>query len=151
MLGVRVLGELTIELDGHEIEPPPSRRARSLLGLVGGDRRVHSRSQLAARFWPDVLDESARTSLRGALSALRKALGPGAAGLVVAVRDGLSLAGEELVWTDVAQFDSLLAAGRLEDTLELCRGELLEGLDDDWVLQARDEHRERVAAVLGRL
>jgi class 3 adenylate cyclase len=151
MLGVRVLGELAIELDGREIEPPTSRRARSLLGLLVVDRRVHLRSQLAARFWPDVLDESARTSLRGALSTLRKALGPGGDQLVVAVRDGIALGGERLVWTDYAEFDSLIGAGRLDEALALRRGELLEGLDDDWVLQARDEHRDRIAGVLARL
>jgi class 3 adenylate cyclase len=148
MLGVRVLGELTIDVDGREIEPPTSRRARSLLGLLAVDRRPHSRSQLAARFWPDVLDESARTSLRGALSALRRSLGPGADRYIVAARDTLALADQELIWTDLAEFDSLLAAGRLEDALALCRGELLEGLDDEWVYEARDEHRDRVAKAL---
>src|SRR2546423_282897 len=75
MLRVRVLGELGLELDGEPLELPASRRARSLLGLLAVERRAHPRGQLAARFWPDVLDESARTSLRSALSALRKALG----------------------------------------------------------------------------
>ena len=36
------------------------------------------RGRLAARFWPDVLDESARASLRVALTELRQALGPAA-------------------------------------------------------------------------
>ena len=71
-----MLGELAIELDGTALEPPPSKRARALLGWLALDRRMHARSGLAARFWPDVLDESARTSLRSALSALRRALGP---------------------------------------------------------------------------
>ena len=78
MLRVGVLGELELELDGERLQLPASRRARSLLGLLALERRTHPRSELAARFWPDVLDESARTSLRGALAAARKALGPAA-------------------------------------------------------------------------
>jgi hypothetical protein len=74
MVRVRVLGELALEVDGNAVELPASRRARSLLGLLAVERRGHARSQVAARFWPEVLDESARTSLRSALSALRKAL-----------------------------------------------------------------------------
>ncbi|MBV9309720.1 MAG: hypothetical protein JOZ73_02755, partial [Solirubrobacterales bacterium] len=66
MLRLRLLGDLEIELDGDAIEPPSSRRARALLGWLALERRMHLRSQLAARFWPDVLDESARTSLRSA-------------------------------------------------------------------------------------
>jgi DNA-binding SARP family transcriptional activator len=151
MLRVRLLGDLRVEVDGTAVEPPASRRARSLLGWLALDRRMHSRSFLAARFWPDVLDESARTSLRSALSALRRALGPGSERYVIATRDEVGLAGEQLVWTDVAEFDRCVASELPEEALELCRGELLAGVDDDWVYERRDEHRDRVAKVLGRL
>jgi DNA-binding SARP family transcriptional activator len=35
---------------------------------------MHARAELAASFWPDVLDESARASLRTAVHDLRRAL-----------------------------------------------------------------------------
>src|SRR4051794_9461992 len=104
MLRVRLLGELAVEVDGSPVEPPASRRARSLLAWLAIDRRMHSRSALAARFWPDVLDESARTSLRSALAALRRALGPESERYLISSRDDVGLAGDELVWTDVAAF-----------------------------------------------
>src|SRR3954469_11281392 len=148
MVRVRVLGELALEVDGTDVELPASRRARSLLGLLAVERRAHPRSQLAARFWPDVLDESARTSLRSALSALRKALGPEADRCLVADRDTVALAGRDLVATDLSDFEALLRDGRVDEALALSRGELLEGLDDDWVHERRDEHRERVAQAL---
>ena len=151
MLRVRLLGQLAIELDGTDVEPPSSRRARALLAWLALDRGVHSRSALAARFWPDVLDASARTSLRSALSALRKALGPGGEQYLIAGRDGVGLAGESLVWTDVGEFERAVAEGRLEEALTLSQRELLAGLDDDWVYERRDEHRDRVADVLARL
>lgn len=149
MLRIRVLGELGLELDGTALEPPSSRRARSLLGLLALERRMHARTELAARFWPDVLDESARTSLRSALSAARRALGPEADHHLLATRESVGLADE--VWTDAAEFDRLVDAGRWAEAIQLSRGGLLTGLDDDWVLEARDEWRERVATVLARL
>ncbi len=151
MLRVRVLGDLTIEVDGRTVEPPSSRRARALLGLLVVDRRMHPRSTLGARFWPDVLDESARTSLRSALSALRRTLGPGSEQYLIASRDEVGLAGDAFVWTDLAEFERRVAEGRPEDALVVSRGELLAGLDDDWVYECRDEHRDRVAGVLARL
>lgn len=149
MLSVRVLGELALELDENPVDPPASRRARSLLGLLALDHHLHARSELAARFWPDVLDESARTSLRSALSALRRSLGPAAERYLVATRERVGLTDD--VWTDAAAFEQLAAAGRLQDAIELYRGNLLAGLDDDWVFAARDEWRERAAGVLTSL
>src|SRR3954452_14913617 len=149
MLRVGVLGELELELDGGRLEPPASRRARSLLGLLALDRRLHPRAQLAARFWPDVLDESARTSLRSALAALRRSLGPEADRFLVATRERAGLTNE--VETDVAELERLRAAGRLEEAMALSRGELLSGLDDDWVLVARDEWRQKIEGVLSEL
>src|SRR6187200_1884666 len=106
MLHVRVLGELELQLDGVPVEPPASRRARSLLALLALEHRPHARSQLAARFWPDVLDESARTSLRSALAALRRALGPDAERYLVATRERAGLSDD--VTTDAAEFERLL-------------------------------------------
>jgi len=151
MLRVKLLGEITLEVDDERLELPSSRRARSLLGVLALERRTHPRGQLAARFWPDVLDESARTSLRSALSALRRALGADADRYLLCTRDTVALAGPDHVWTDIDELDRLLGEGRLDDALELCRGDLLEDLEDDWVYERRDEHRARVLALLERM
>ncbi len=149
MLSVRVLGELALELDEVPVAPPAGRGARALLGLLAIDRRLHARAQLAARLWPDVLDDSARTSLRSALAALRRSLGPDADHYLVATRERVGL--REDVWTDTAAFEQLAAAGRLQEAIDLYRGDLLSGANDDWVLTTRDEWRERAAVVLARL
>jgi DNA-binding SARP family transcriptional activator/class 3 adenylate cyclase len=151
MLRLKLLGELTLEVDGVRQELPASRRACSLLGVLALERRAHPRGQLAARFWPDVLDESARTSLRSALSALRRALGADADRYLLATREAVALAGPDQVWTDVGEFEQFLTEGQLEDALELARGELLADLDDDWVYERRDEHRASVVALLERM
>jgi len=149
MLRVRVLGDLALELDGEPLEPPPSRRACELLGWLALNPGAHPRSDLAARFWPDVLDSSARASLRTALHELRRALGPAEAS-VVATRERVGLA-DEGVWVDARAVRELAAAGRGEEALALATGEPLAGLDEDWVHAARDEHRELVVATLEAL
>jgi DNA-binding SARP family transcriptional activator len=146
MLRVRLLGELALEADGTPVKAPAGRRARALLGYLALHPGPHPRAALAARFWPDVLDESARTSLRGALADIRRAIGPAH---LVATRESAGLAGDP--WTDAAAFAALVAAGRDAEALELCRGDLLAGLDDDWIVAARDEHRDARSAALARL
>jgi DNA-binding SARP family transcriptional activator len=151
MLRVRLLGELTIEADEAVIDVPPGRPVRTLLGWLALHPGVHARSTVAGTLWPDVLEESARRSLRNALSVLRQSLPANAANAIIATRETVGLADEPQLRVDVQAFDQLATAGRAEEALELCRGELLAGLDDDWVLRARDEHRERRSRLLAAL
>jgi DNA-binding SARP family transcriptional activator len=151
MLRVRVLGELEIEGSGSPIELTGSWRARSLLAWLAMNPGSHPRSDLAARFWPDVLDASARASLRNGLWALRRALGPDAAEALVATRERVGLRGPPSVWVDMIAFGECLASGRLDEAVELCDGELLAGLDEEWVHEHRDAHRARVSELLERL
>ena len=146
MLQVRVLGDLGLERDGVQLTPPRRRPARALLGWLALHPGAQARSTVAARLWPNVLDESARTSLRTSLSALRAVIGDDA---LLATRERVGLADGVLV--DWVEFERMLAGGRALDALELCRGDLLSGLDEDWVLIARGEHRERVADALATL
>jgi DNA-binding SARP family transcriptional activator len=150
MLRIRVLGELSVEADGVALEPPTGRPARALLGWLALHPGVHARSTVAGTLWPDVLEESSRRSLRNALSLARRALGS-SGGALVATRETIALSAEPDVWVDVRAFDQLAAARQHEAALEVCRGELLAGLDDDWVLSARDRHRERQAELLAAL
>jgi DNA-binding SARP family transcriptional activator/RecA/RadA recombinase len=149
MLRVQLLGPMKVELDGRPVEPPKSRRAWSLLAYLALHPGAHRRGELAARFWPDVLDSSARQSLRSAIWALRQALGPGAS-LLVSSRDEVGLRPAE-VWVDALEFGRLLRAGRYQDALELGDGELLAGFGDDWALQDRAAHRDQVSDALEAL
>ena len=144
-----VLGRFAIEADRVVVEPPRSSRARSLLAWLVLHPGPHPRSRLAARFWPEVLDSSARASLRVALSELRAALGS-TADCFTADRSQVGLVADR-VWVDALAFAELEARGELEAALELSRGELLPELDDDWVLEARDDHAAAVVDVLARL
>src|SRR5690349_15612742 len=142
MLRVRVLGGLALEADGRPLPVPASRPARELLAWLALHPGGHPRLELASRFWPDVLETSARASLRTALHELRRAIGEDA---VVADRELVGLAGEP--WVDMLAVRALPA----EEALTLCAGDALPGLDRDWAIAARDEHRELVAGLLAGL
>ena len=149
MLRIRLLGELAVELDGEALPAPSSRPARALLGWLALHPGMHRRAQLAARLWPDVLDTSARASLRTTLHALRVALGSGGARHLLAAREEVGLSGD--VWVDLHAFEALVERGELAEALALRAGELLAGFEEDWAWQARDRHREAVGDALERL
>jgi DNA-binding SARP family transcriptional activator/pimeloyl-ACP methyl ester carboxylesterase len=139
MVRVCVLGGLRVEGDDGDVALPPSHKARLLLGMLAVERRVHGRSELAGRLWPDVREDSARASLRNALAQLRGALGEYADRVLVADgAGGLALAGG--VATDLEMDDP---------APDLDPQRLLAGFDDDWVQQRRDDLRDRLVAAVG--
>ena len=98
VLRARLSGALEVELDGAAIDSPARRRPWALFAYLALVGRPVSRAELASMFWPDVLDQSARASLRSALWALRREIG-----------DRLLVDGEYValddVWVDVREFD----------------------------------------------
>ena len=144
MLRVRLMGALEVELDGAVIDSPPSQRPWAVFAYLALSPRPVSRAELAERFWPDVLDQSARASLRSALWTLRRQLG---ASLAVD-RERIAL---HDVWIDTREFDRLAEADAREEALALYEGELLEGMEDEWALSARVDLRDRVIAMLEHL
>jgi DNA-binding SARP family transcriptional activator len=145
MVRLHLFGDLRLEVDGSDVALASlSRKPRLLLAILAIERRVHGRSELAGRLWPDVREDSARVSLRTALSQVRAAVGPSSSLVLRGERaGGIALAAE--VSTDLDDVQRLLVAGEPEEALERCSAELLPGLDDDWVLEQRDELRDRLA------
>jgi DNA-binding SARP family transcriptional activator len=80
MVDVRVLGALTISVDGAVLELPADARARELVAWLALHPGLHSRSRLAGLLRPDVAEEHARKTLRDAVYELRRMLpaAPGA-------------------------------------------------------------------------
>jgi DNA-binding SARP family transcriptional activator len=131
MARVFVLGELRLEADGRALDRIGSRRARSLLGWLTVHPGLHPRARVAAVFWPDVLDASARLSLRTTLATLRRELDEqDAGGLVTATRERLGVQPGPDVWIDLHAFERLVSKGELEQAAALCNGELLGDQDD---------------------
>jgi DNA-binding SARP family transcriptional activator len=151
MLRISLVGELRVDLDGRRLEKIASGRVRSLLAWLAYHPGLHPRTRVAAVFWPDVLESSARASLRTTLAMLRRALGEEGARHVVAGRDRVGIEDGQDVWIDVREVDRLVEHGRRDEALALCDGDLLTDLDDDWVLEERRTHRDRVADLLVEL
>jgi DNA-binding SARP family transcriptional activator len=96
MLRIRVLGKLELELDGEPLSIPRGRRLQSLLAWLVLHPGLRDRGEVAGSLWPDVLDESARASLRGALALLRRELGEEASRYVVATRERVGISPDAL-------------------------------------------------------
>ena len=146
MLRVRLVGALALEFDGAPLAAPRAAAARALLAYLALNPGPQPRGELAGRFWPEVLDESARQSLRNALWVLRRDLGPAGDAIEVG-GDGLALT--DGVEVDARELDAALERGDVAAAAELAeRGELLHGFEDEWALAARDERRDRLGAAL---
>ncbi|WP_165865681.1 ATP-binding protein [Vallicoccus soli] len=148
MVALRLLGRLELAADGEPVALPASRRARALLAWLALHPGPRTRAEAASALWPDVLDATARTSLRGALAELRRS---GAGPVVVAGREDLRL--REDVEVDVRRVAELTAAGRWEEALGLDAGPLLPGPPlvpgaEEWLEPHRDEHRARLLEAL---
>ena len=149
MLVVRLLGGLAVTDEGTTVAAPRG-RCGALLAWLAVHPGMQPRGRVAARLWPDVMDESARRSLRTALGDLRGELGAVAGRQLLATRDEVGLGGD--IRVDVRDFVAAAADGRLEEALEIgSAGELLPGLDQEWVYEAREAHELRLAEVIERL
>jgi DNA-binding SARP family transcriptional activator len=87
--------------------------------------RLSRRDTLVALLWPELDNAHARGALRFELSRLRHALGCEAV-----CGGGTEAVGvnPERIWCDASAFEAALDGGRLEDALELWRGDFLPGL-----------------------
>jgi DNA-binding SARP family transcriptional activator len=152
MLRIAVLGRLALEQDERPLSLPVGRPARILLGWLALHPGAHSRAAVAAELWPDVLDESARGSLRVALVDLRRALGEAAERALRATRDQIGLIDSGELEVDARRFTALVEAGMRREALGLWRGELLDGLEaGDWLVELRDEYRDQRSRALAAL
>ena len=155
MLSAWLFGEFRVEVDGRAMSSTSGLRPRSLLAYLLLNPGPHPRARLAGRFWPDVLDTSARASLRSALWAVREALERvGAEPYLAADRSHVGIAGDLPRSVDAEEFGRLAALGdreSLEAAVALARGPLLADLADEWALEAQDAHRDRLVTALERL
>ncbi len=144
-VSVRVLGDIRVEVDGSTIALPESTRAVALLGWLATHPGSRSRSEIASAMWPDVSDAAARSSVRTALWALRRAFGQHADTVLDTSRNRIGLRNVEV---DLGYFDDLLARGCIDEALAVSSGDLLAGLADEWAILAREAHRDKIIELL---
>jgi DNA-binding SARP family transcriptional activator len=153
MIELRTLGALDLrgpdDADCGMVLNQPKRLGLLAYLAIASPRRFHRRDALLALFWPDLDSERARAALRRSLYFLRRALGADC--IVGRGEEEVGLA-ETAVWCDAAAFDAAIAAGRLDEALDLYRGELLEGFYvsgapdyERWLERERARLRERAS------
>ncbi|MGR9556477.1 AfsR/SARP family transcriptional regulator (plasmid) [Rhizobium leguminosarum] len=157
MLSVRMLGVLSIAVDGKRVPDNLGSTCRLLSGfLLEFSGRVHRREQLADQFWGHLEPMRARAALNTALWRLRRLLARDS-------RSGggqnLRTAGSEVIleptpWLDVDTQRFAAVVGRvlqspdaldpdancreLEAAIASYGGPFLEGEDADWILVERE-------------
>jgi predicted ATPase/DNA-binding SARP family transcriptional activator len=125
--------------------------------------RPHSREGLIEMLWPEAEPEAGQTSLRTALSSLRRQLEPPAVppGSVLAATRSQVRLNAAAISTDTAEFEAALRTARAARTeereapliraLELYRGPLLPGGYEDWILTERERLETAFLDALGAL
>ena len=143
-LSLSLLGPFQVTLDGEQITGFQSNKARALLAYLAVEAdQPHHREALAGLLWPDIPNRDALSSLRYALSRLRRAVGDrtqaegqdGEPSFLLVTRNILQFNTASDHWLDVAAFTEMVevdstdssAAEKLEQAVALCQGSFLEG------------------------
>ena len=156
---LRLLGEVSVHVDGRPVDLGPARQRCMLAALAVEADRVVPVDRLVERVWGADVPRRGRATLHSYISRLRQALA-GADGVTIVRRSGgyyLATDATEPV-VDLRRFrdlcararadaDDALAARLLTEALGWWRGEALTGLDGEWAEAERDRlEGERRAA-----
>lgn len=151
MLEIRTFGGLSLEVNGQPIRDMGSRKAEALLAYLAVEGRQQNRNVLAALFWPESPEDHAATSLRVALSILRKKLG---AYLDIS-RDTVGIKPDARIYLDLSDLARKLARGDVEQALEIYQGDFLQGSNvrdssefEDWLRLEQERVRGSIISAL---
>jgi DNA-binding SARP family transcriptional activator len=155
-LRISLLGVMRVSLGAESVEDKMYRPVKGLLAFLVLFRRVHAREVLLDLFWGNNTENRARKCLNTALWRLRKVIEPGGVpGGTFLITTSMGKVGFNRLSNyrlDVAEFENHtqkaltkpyqeLTAGdarKLENALNLYKGNLLEGFYDDWALRERE-------------
>jgi WD40 repeat protein/DNA-binding SARP family transcriptional activator len=150
-LQLQFFGTFHAALDQKPIVQLRSARIQALLAyLVLEAQQAHRRETLAAYFWPDEPEQSAKQNLRQALYQLRQLLGEQdeptatAAPFLVVKRDTVQFNPASSYDLDVRRFHTYLQQAQWQAAIALYQGELLTGLTSnseffgEWLLLQRE-------------
>lgn len=96
-LEIRLLGGLSLTLDGEPLTKFNSRKAEALLAYLAFTKRPLSRTELAYLFWGDSDEEQSRSNLRRTLSELRRQTDD----WLIITRDTIAFNLDSNYWLDV--------------------------------------------------
>jgi DNA-binding SARP family transcriptional activator len=156
-LRLELLGDLLIRSGDGTLVTIAARKSQALLAYLSMKPSQHvSREKLAGLLWSSTGPDQARQSLRQTLSTVRKELSQIAPEQKMLIEEGDLLSLDPSVTCDVAELESLTAAGTeaaLASAIDLYRGDFLDGFHineerfDQFVVGERDRlHRLAVRA-----
>ena len=167
VLRVRMLGGLRIADGEQPLHSLGSSKVQELFCyLLLHRHRPHPRETIAALLWGDVPTAHSKKYLRQALWQLQAALNPTTASSLLSTdADMLSVDPDWDVWLDVDVLEQALArtegrqghllnretAEALSETVDLYKGDLLEGWYQDWCLCERERLQNMFLAMLDKL
>jgi DNA-binding SARP family transcriptional activator len=172
-LALSLLGPLRVMHNDQPVSSFGYAKVRALLAYLAVEDRPHGRDALAAFLWPAQPAAAARSSLRVALTTLRRALGDQAnpVPFLIVMRDSVQINPVSAIRLDVTLFTDLLhpsvlhihSAGtlcpacvaRVTEAVSLYRGDFLQQLEvrdsaafEEWVTLWRERlHREALDAL----
>ena len=161
-LRVHLLGSFRLLHRDEAVTGFDQARLQELLAYLLLHRNVPvPRQQLAFLFWPDSVEEQARTNFRNLWHRLRRAL-PDADHLLLTDDLSVQWRGDDACWLDVAAFEKGLQRARadlapdeqiasLEEAVAVYGGELLPGCYSEWLLAERDRLAQAYGAALEQL
>ncbi|MEJ2749818.1 MAG: BTAD domain-containing putative transcriptional regulator, partial [Anaerolineae bacterium] len=171
-LCIRLLGQVTIMLEGSQVTELPSRTAEALLIYLVCQQRPFAREVLADLLWDDRPQQQALANLRSILSSLRRVFGS----YMIITRQTVAFNHDSDYFLDVAQFERLLDTERLEtgdypttrlpnyettrlqNAIALYRGDFLDGFYlrnrrgfEEWTAVQRERWRRKAILALRQL
>jgi DNA-binding transcriptional activator of the SARP family len=170
-LKIHLFGKFNIESDEQSLSGFNGCKVQELFSYLLLYRdRPHARESLAGLLWGDSTTEKSKKYLRQSLWHLQAALETGggqeASGKSLSVEhDWVQLNTNPSMWLDISVFEqayklvqgvhphdlSPAVAERLQATVELYRGDLLEGWYQDWCLYERELFQNKYLMMLDKL
>src|SRR4030042_92907 len=123
MLEIRTWGGLKLKVDDRALTDLGSHKAEAILIYVAVGGGSCNRNVIASLLWPNSSESQALTSLRVALSLLRKDLDD----YIAVSRDRVELKPGAEISLDVTDLELKLAGGEVEGALEIYQGDFLQG------------------------
>ena len=166
LLKIRLFGNVELCHGTERLPDFPTQKSRALFALLVLRRdRLFSRDRLANDFWADLAEERAKKCLSTDLWRIRIILKRGGFepdDYIKIHNDGVGFNGSAKYWLDISTFEQHLdTVGRMPPeqigekerncllaSIELYRGDLLDGIYDDWCLVHRESLRAQYLSAL---
>ncbi len=151
---ISLLGEIRLECENQSIALPRRESLQRLFArLVLLSGQPQSRKGLAFSLWPDQTESESLANLRRHLYLLRNFLPPAAQEFLLIAPQTVTWQRSPDCWIDVFDFErEAQNSETLERTVDLYRGDLAAGVDEDeYILARREELRRRYLNLLKTL